>query len=143
VFGLEIILANSPDATKVNYTLQKFIAIVVITLVCQFNAYSRSVYINVANLLAIIKVLFLIFISICGFVAFHGVRSGAGQKEVPTTYGTQNLPFDIASRSDNPFEYSLALLSVMRAFFGYENANFVWFCPPLQSDFLKLFLTYH
>lgn len=124
-FGQYAILASAPHLTSVNHELQKFLAIVVITFVCQLNSYSRSLYINVANMLALVKILSLAFISVSGLIALGGVRTDVSRTQFPTPVGKQNLSFDFNSRTDNPYEYALALLCVMRAFLGYENANFV------------------
>jgi L-asparagine transporter-like permease len=129
-FGLQVILASSYGREKSNNEqLDKFLAIVIITFVCQLHSYSRSIYINIANVLAIIKASSLAFISICGFLALGGFRMSSGQEHFSAKYGMQNLKLDFDSKSNNLFEYALALLSVIRAFQGYENANFVSVSP--------------
>lgn len=44
---------------------------------------------------------------------------------IDTPYGMENLRSDFALRTGDPYLYSYALLNIMRAFLGYENANFV------------------
>lgn len=127
-FGKEIILGGSPRNTPVSAALQKFLAIIIITFVCQLQSYSRSIYVQTSNILAVVKVFALVFIVICGLVALTGARKH-GPQEIDTPYGTEDLTNIFVSRSNNLNEYSLALLNVMRAFLGYENANFVR--PPL------------
>ena len=123
-FGREVILAGSDATAPVNTNLQKLFAILIVTFVCQLQAYSRSIYIRVSNVLAIIKVSSLVFVSICGFIALGGVRRHS-TAFINTSYGTVNLTHIFATRAESPYAYSLALLNVMRAFLGYENANLV------------------
>ena len=123
-FGKEVILAGSAsDTVSINQNLQKFVAVVIVTLVCQLQAYSRSIYIRISNALALFKVCALIFIVLSGFAVLGGRRPN--DAPVGTPYGAANFSDDFALQTKNLFEYSLALLNVLRAFLGYENANFV------------------
>jgi L-asparagine transporter-like permease len=124
LFGKEVIVAGSPSNAPINHNLQKFLAVVITTFVCQLQAYSRFLYVRIGNTLAMLKVAALLFIAICGLAAL-GKAGGAGAHELHTAYGKANLNDAFASRSSNPYQYSIALLNVMRAFLGYENANFV------------------
>jgi hypothetical protein len=126
----EIIIANSPKDANISDKLEKFFAIMIITFVCQLLAYSRSIYIRIGNILALLKVLSLVFISLYGVAALAKARVRGGN-EIPTPYGTTDFSNAFASASKSPYQYGLALLSVVRAFQGYENANFVSFFPPL------------
>lgn len=126
-FGKEIIVASSSQNTLVNGNLQKLFAVIIITLVCQLQAYSRAIYVRISNTLAVLKLLSLLFISVCGLVALANARVPAGSREIHTPYGKEDLANAFATISSNPYQYALALLSVMRAFLGYENANFVGF----------------
>jgi hypothetical protein len=128
-FGKEIIVAGSYEDTTINQNLQKLFAVIIITLVCQLQAYSRAIYIRISNSLAVFKVTSLLFISLCGVAALTNARVQASE-EVSTPYGRENLANAFESMSNDPYQYGLALLNVMRAFLGYENANFVW---PLSS----------
>ena len=123
-FGREVILAGADATAPVNTNLQKLFAILIVTFVCQLQAYSRSIYIRVSNVLAIVKVSSLIFVSICGLIALAGVRRHS-TAFINTSYGTVNLTHIFGTRAESPYAYSLALLNVMRAFLGYENANLV------------------
>lgn len=78
-------------------------------------------------MLALIKVSGLVFVAVCGWVALGGGRVNS-VNDIHTPYGKEDLTNIFATRTDNLFHYSLALLNVMRAFLGYENANFV--CIP-------------
>jgi amino acid transporter len=130
--GKEIIIANSPKDTNINDKLEKFFAVMIITFVCQLLAYSRSIYIRIGNTIALLKVISLVFISLCGIAALAKARV-KGVNEIQTPYGTTDFSNAFASASNNPCQYGLALLSVIRAFQGYENANFVSFSSPLTG----------
>ena len=123
-FGREIILAGADATTPVNTNLQKLFAVLIVTFVCQLQAYSRTIYIRVSNVLAIFKISSLVFISICGLIALGGIRRHSIAL-IDTSYGTENLTHVFDTRAESPYAYSLALLNVMRAFLGYENANLV------------------
>ena len=123
-FGREVILVGADPTSPVNTNLQKLFAVIIVTFVCQLQAYSRTIYIRVSNLLAIFKISSLIFVSICGLLALGGIRRHS-IASINTSYGTENLSHIFATRAESPYAYSLALLNVMRAFLGYENANLV------------------
>ena len=125
-FGREVIIAGSRahPGTTVDPRLQKLFAVIVVTFVCQLQAYSRSIYVRLSNVLALSKISSLIIISICGFVALGGIRSSKNSIVEPS-YGKANLDGAFKMHSNSLYQYSLALLNVMRAFLGYENANLV------------------
>ena len=125
-FGREVIIAGlgSHPETPVDPRLQKFFAVMVVTFVCQLQAYSRFIYVRLSNILALSKISSLVIISICGFVALGGIR-GSNSAINETSYGRANLADAFKTRSSSLDQYSLALLNVMRAFLGYENANLV------------------
>ena len=125
-FGREVIIAASgaSPGNPVDPRLQKFFAIIIVTFVCQLQAHSRSIYVRLSNVLALSKVSSLVIISILGFVALGGIRS-AHSSTIETSYGKVNLDNAFQTHSNSLFQYSLALLNVMRAFLGYENANLV------------------
>jgi len=123
-FGKEVIIAISPSGTIINNNLEKLFAILIITFVCQIQAYSRAIYVRISNILAAFKIFSLCFITVCGLVALIHSR-GKANVEIPTPYGKEDFTDAFSSVSKNPYQYGLALLSVMRSFLGYENANFV------------------
>ena len=132
-FGREVIIAGSgahPGAS-VDPRLQKFFAVIVVTFVCQLQAYSRSIYVRLSNVLAISKISSLAIISICGLVALGGIRNSKNSF-TETPYGKANLDDAFKMPSHSLYLYSLALLNVMRAFLGYENANLV--CKPTTAS---------
>ncbi len=130
-FGREVIIAGSRTraGTAVDPKLQKFFAVMIVTFVCQLQAYSRLIYIRMSNALALFKVSSLIIISLCGILAICGVRR-EDEATIESPYGRINLEHAFSNRSTSLYQYSLALLNVMRAFLGYENANLV--CPIFQ-----------
>ena len=123
-FGKQVILASSPRATSVDPRLQKLLAVLIITFVCQLQAFSRTTNVRVNNLLAAFKLLLLAFIAVAGFLAIGGVRAPAAEA-VGSEYSKENLTDVFARTGRNWYGYSLALLNIVRAFLGYENANFV------------------
>lgn len=123
-FGKEVIIASSPSSVTINQNLEKLFAILIITFVCQLQAYSRVIYVRISNILAVLKAFSLFFIAVCGLAALVNSRVKASD-EIPTPYGREDLSNAFSSASNNPYQYGLALLNVMRAFLGYENANFV------------------
>jgi amino acid transporter len=135
-FGKEVLIAASPKDVKVNQSLQKLSAVIIITLVCQLQAYSRAIYIRISNTLAVFKVTSLLFIVMCGIVALRNGRVPEAKDEFSTPYGKEDLVNAFASASNNPYQYGIALLNVMRAFLGYENANFVLLCFSYQGCLL-------
>jgi amino acid transporter len=124
VFGKQVIVASSPGAASVDPRLQKFFAILIVTFVCQLQAFSRTMNVRVNNILAAFKLLMLSFIAVAGFLAIGGVRAPAA-KLVGSEYSKENLTDAFTHTSRNWYGYSLALLNIVRAFLGYENANFV------------------
>lgn len=124
LFGQQVIIAGSPVGAPVNQNLQKFFAIMITTFVCQLQAYSRFIYVRIGNTLAVLKVTALLFVACCGLAALAKARV-AGPNEIDTPYGKSDLSDAFTDGSNNPYQYSIALLNVMRAFLGYENANFV------------------
>jgi len=135
-FGKEVVVAGSPNNTSVNENLQKLFAVLIITFVCQLQAYSRLIYVRMSNILAVAKLFSLLFISACGIAALARARSGAATYEIPTSYGKEDLTDAFSSLSSNPYQYGLALLNVMRAFLGYENANFVGILSSMMQRHL-------
>ena len=125
-FGREVIVAATENRVleTVDSRLQKFFAIIIVTAVCQLQAYSRSIYIRMSNVLAMVKIGSLVIISVCGILALCNVRRH-GASSIKTPYGRTNLDAFFASKPTSLYQYSLAMLNVMRAFLGYENANLV------------------
>lgn len=123
-YSVLVILASSGPNAPVNQTLQKFLAIVITTFTCQLLAFSRSIYIKISYVVIIFKVSVLCFIALAGLISLTGARRHSPDM-IDTPYGLDNLRKDFSSRTKDPFQYSIAMLNIMRAYLGYENANFV------------------
>lgn len=124
-FGETVIFAaQGPQNRNVDHRLQKFLAIVIITFICQLQAFSRSINVRISNALALFKVMLLLFVTVSGWVALGNTRTPSAA-EYTTPYGRENLSDVFGTSKASLYGYSLALLNVMRAFLGYENANFV------------------
>jgi len=124
-FGKAVIIANTPEGTHIDDRLQKVFSIAIIGIVCLIQAYSRIGYIRFNNLFAVYKILLLTFLTITGWCAIAGKRaSSVAMSGKP--YGIENLRSkDFMQADTHVYGYALALLSIMRVFLGYENANFV------------------
>jgi hypothetical protein len=78
----------------------------------------------------------LTLLTVTGWCAMAGHRtSSAAASGKP--YGLENLKAGFHHTEFQPYDFALALLSIMRVFLGYENANFVW---PLPAQRLIPFL---
>lgn len=123
-FGKAVIIAATPEGTHIDTRLQKFFAILIIGVVCQLQAFSRVNYVRFNNLFAVYKITLLTFLTILGWCVLAGKRTTAA-KALPGPYGLENLRSDFGRTIFTPYNFALALLSIMRVFLGYENANFV------------------
>jgi amino acid transporter len=129
-FGKAVIIANTEEGTRIDDRLQKVFAIVIIGIVCLLQAYSRVNYVRFNNLFALYKIVLLTFLTITGWCAIAGKRA-ASAEAVGKPYGIGNLRSkDFIEADNNAYGYALALLSIMRVFLGYENANFVSAASP-------------
>ncbi|CAN9439065.1 unnamed protein product [Alternaria alternata] len=123
-FGKAVIIANTEEGTPIDDRLQKVFSIAIIGIVCLLQAYSRVNYIRFNNLFALYKIALLTFLTITGWFAIAGKRA-ASAEAVGKPYGIGNLGNkDFDEADNNAYGYALALLSIMRVFLGYENANF-------------------
>jgi amino acid transporter len=127
-FGSSVIIASTSPGTKADPRIQKFIAIVIVGVICLFQVYSRSIVIRLNNALAIYKLLLLSFVSIAGWFAIGNLRTSAAHRAYASPYGRANLQNIFQGSSSSAYDVGLALLVVSRAFLGYENANFVGLC---------------
>lgn len=77
------------------------------------------------NLLALYKLVLLTFVVVSGFAALGGARVGGSR--AGDTYGTENFKNSFKTNGDtrSPRDYAGAMLSVLYAFQGWENANYV------------------
>lgn len=126
-FGKAVVIANTPEEAHIDTRLQKVFAVAIIGIICLLQAYSRINYVRFNNFFALYKILLLTFLTITGWCAIAGKRS-ASAAATGKPYGIPNLRADGFSVADNqPYGFALAILSIMRVFLGYENANFVCF----------------
>ena len=126
VFGAGIIQASTTPGTPIDYRLQKFLAIVLVAVICQLQSMSRLNYIRFSNVFAIYKITFLSVISILGWCALGSYRAPAARAS-NSPYGAINFHDSFKGSQTRPYAIALALLDIMRVYSGYENANFVRF----------------
>ncbi|KAL9619190.1 MAG: hypothetical protein Q9160_006199 [Pyrenula sp. 1 TL-2023] len=124
IFAQQVLFASSGTNSSLDPRLVKFLAIVITTFVCQILAFSRSAYIKISYVIIVIKIFVLCFIAIVGLISFTGARRHSPDM-INTPYGLTNLHSDFSKRKADPYSYSLAMLNIMRAYLGYENANFI------------------
>lgn len=121
-FAKGMLMAFDPDNEKPDYRLQRFVALVCITFICLIHLFSRKMGIFMNNALAAYKVGLLLFVVISGFVCLGG--GGVGSRgDAP--YGAENLRDAFSGGSKEPYDYASAMLHVLYAYGGWENANYV------------------
>lgn len=111
------------DNPNPDYRLQKFVAFICVTFICLLHLFSRRIGIYINNILAFLKVIFLVFIVIAGFVCLGG--GGGKHLTADETYGVQNWKNAFSGHSKSPHSYASAMLGVLYSFQGWENANYV------------------
>ncbi|KAI5837444.1 amino acid permease-domain-containing protein [Morchella snyderi] len=118
-FAKSMLMAFNGE-TSPDYRLQQFIALVTITFVCLLHFFSRDMGIFLSNALAAYKITLLLFVVVTGFVCL----AGGGRKD-GTPSGPGNLEGAFENPSQSPYSYASAMLSVLFAYEGWENANYV------------------
>ena len=106
-----------------------------LTVVCAIHMFSRKMGIALNNFLAIYKVSLVLFIIIIGFAAMAGARRrGASINATATAAAAPDTKYGLANLSVAEFahteaksmqEYASAILGVLWAYTGWENANYV------------------
>jgi amino acid transporter len=132
-FAKLVLQAFDPETLNPSYHLQKFIALVMVTAVCAIHIFSRKIGITLNNFLAIYKVSMVTFIIVIGFAAMGGARSASAAREdirnngIHTPYGLENLTLSefMKTESRSMRQYANAILGVLWAYTGWENANYV------------------
>ncbi|KAA8903666.1 amino acid permease-domain-containing protein [Sphaerosporella brunnea] len=126
-FGKLILQAFDPGNPNPNYHLQKFIALVMLTCVCAVHMFSRKMGIALNNFLAIYKVSLVAFIIIIGFAAMGGAKGKGVQDGGNPRFGLKNISTAELMRTEGKSmsEYATAILGVLWAYTGWENANYV------------------
>lgn len=128
MFAKLILQAFNPENLNPDFRLVKFVAFVTLTFVCLLHTFSRRIGLAVNNLLAAYKILLVIAITITGFVAM-----GLGKAKMPASQGAKLVtpgPKLLEDAFKQPYEttmaeYSNAILGVLWAYTGWENANYV------------------
>jgi len=118
-FAKLVLQAFDPGNVNPNYHLQKFIALVMLTAVCAIHMFSRKMGIALNNSLAIYKVSLVLFIIIVGFAA-TGKSSAAAEG-----YRNLGLKQFVDTERKSMQEYASAILGVLWAYTGWENANYI------------------
>ncbi len=121
IFGQAVLTAASPGNPQ-DPRLIKAFALFLVAFVCMFQTFSRINYIRFSNIFAVYKVVLLTFITIVGWLALGNVRSPL---RMPGPFGHINLANDIAAGTYTAYGVSVSLLSIMRAYAGYEVVNYV------------------
>jgi amino acid transporter len=123
-FAQLVLQAFEPNTPNPDDRLQKFIALCLLTGVCLLHIFSRKMGIIVNNLLALYKVTLITFIIMVGFAAMAGGR-GKGVTVGDKGYGMVNWDHAMAAKAMSMQDYSSAILGVLWAYTGWENANYV------------------
>lgn len=136
MFGIAFILVGNASANALSFAIHALaaagysddlqrpvrgIAIATVTVVGLLHGLWRKLGIAVNNVFALIKVLILIMIIIIGFTSIGGAVFG-GVSPAGANLDTHN---SFSAASGEPYGYALAYLSVVFAFGGYNQANYV------------------
>ena len=121
-FAKHMLVAFEDSNPNPDYRLQRFIALVCVSFICLLHFFSRKMGIFVNNALAAYKIGLLLFVVVAGFACLAG--AGAGDQK-GDGYGKVNLGDAFTGSSGSPYAYASAMLSVLYAYQGWENANYV------------------
>ncbi|KAL7268527.1 hypothetical protein RUND412_008848 [Rhizina undulata] len=125
-FSQYIIMAFEPDNPIPDQRLQKFVALVCITIACLIHLFSRKMGLLLNNSLAIYKVILLVFVALTGFACLAGARTESAKlADNGDDYGVEGLENAFVGSSENPYNYANAMLGVLFSYQGWENANYV------------------
>ena len=120
VFGENIMIAcGSADPTN---GLVRVIAVGVATFACALHIVSRWVGIALNNFFGSVKAAMLLMLIIAGIISFAGGLSVKTIDTAKDNYGAHGN-FDSASRSS--YGYAASFLSVIFAYGGFNQANYV------------------
>ncbi|KAF3930360.1 hypothetical protein ABW19_dt0203560 [Dactylella cylindrospora] len=112
---------QNPSATP---WIMKLVAVGVISFACFMHSIWRKGGIYMLNILAIIKVFILWTIIVLGYVARAGHFESVNELNPPSwsSFETENA---FHGRTTGIYGWAIAILGVLYAFGGYENANYV------------------
>ena len=116
-FGIRVLQAAERPVS--NFVVRG-IAIAVVTFACFMHGFWRQGGIYLSNFFAVIKVAMLLLIVVTGFVSYSGVfkRPAAGAENF-NTHATFRDP------ETDPFGFAESFLSVLFAYGGFNQANYV------------------
>ncbi|KAF1998128.1 amino acid transporter [Amniculicola lignicola CBS 123094] len=123
VFGSAVITASTPAGTKIDRRLQKLFAILLVAVVCLFQSISRLNYIRFSDGFALYKTCLCSFIILLGMIALAGKTFAEPAPNTP--YGVANLEGSFSDATLSPYIIAISILQIMRAYFGYENVNYI------------------
>jgi amino acid transporter len=121
-FAKHVMLAANPStsiSTELDSRMIRFIAIVVLTVVCLLHYFSSRFGLFMNKVLAIFKLLLLVTVIIAGVNAAK--EPGSGLKDFEESYGKKNSADGLA-----------AMVLILYAYSGYENANYVSPSPTCE-----------
>lgn len=117
IFGIRTLEAANVEATN---SAVRGLAVGAATLACLIHAFSRRGGIWLGNLFAVIKVMMLLLIIITGICAWAGAFH-------TKTFAVDNMAVDhaFANPNDDSYGYTKAFLSVIFAWTGFDQPNYV------------------
>ena len=114
-FAKQTVLASNPNTTKtteLDSRLVRFIAIVVLSLVCLLHYFSNRFGLFMNKLFAIFKTILLFTVFVAGVNAAR--KEGSGLADFNETHGPRNSADGLA-----------AMVLIFYSYQGWENANYV------------------
>lgn len=116
-FGIRVLQAA--DQPLDNFVVRG-IAICVVTFACFMHGFWRQGGIYLSNIFAVIKIAMLFLIIVTGFISYSGVfkRPSAGSENF-------NMHRAFKNPEKNPFGYAESFLSILFAYGGFNQANYV------------------
>jgi amino acid transporter len=126
IFGSYVYKAATPNMIAQEHRLVRLFAVTLVSAVCVLQSYSRMNHIIFSNIFAIYKVVLLTVLTVMGWVALANVKHNSARTEAPTTYGPSSFHRTFRGlNASKAYAIALAFLIVLRAYSGYETANFV------------------
>lgn len=125
-FSSYMILANDPDNRTPDAWVIRGVAITALTGVCLIHAFTPRLGIWLSNGLGAFKLVLLSLVVFTGFAALAGRMEKPSPGNFKSFHGEGTLRDDKGnSPAGAAAGYALALLQVLYAYSGWENANYV------------------
>lgn len=125
-FSSYMILANDPDNPSPDAWVIRGVAITALTGVCLIHAFTPRLGIWLSNGLGAFKLVLLSLVVFTGFAALAGRLEREPPGNFSSFHGPDTLGVEKAnSPAGKAAGYALALLQVLYAYSGWENANYV------------------